>query len=487
MRHCLNPGCLHPSNPENHQFCIKCGQKLLLRERYWAQRILGQGGFGRTFLAVDEDKPSKPFCVIKQLLPQAQGTASLSKAAELFAQEAGQLEQLGDHPQIPELLAYFTDNGQQYLVQEFVNGVTLAQELTENGVFCEQQIRELLIDLLGILDFVHGKNVIHRDIKPENIIRRKLDQRLVLVDFGAAKVLQQVQRTVTGTIIGSAEYCAPEQSMGKAKFASDLYSLGVTCLHLLTRMSPFDLYDFNEMAWVWRDFLSGNSVSDELGQILDHLIQQAPNKRAQSAQAVLQLLQPTSTALNSPQTPQPTLSKPETQPQPNSLLIHPTNFPIPLQYQELEQLLKAQEWRKADEETAQQILKVTDRSSLGYLNPEDMPKIPCVDLQIIDQLWLKYSQGLYGFSIQKQIYNNLDCESEKLWKTFCDVIGWRKKGSWLYYRNLNFSLSAPKGHLPVIKIYYEALGIGSLFGQGDFGFESDDFAAFIKRLDECKI
>lgn len=126
MRHCLNPSCLHPSNLENHQFCIKCGQKLLLRERYWAQRILGQGGFGRTFLAVDEDKPSKPFCVIKQLLPQAQGTASLSKAAELFAQEAEQLEQLGHHPQIPELLAYFTDNDQQYLVQEFVNGATLA-------------------------------------------------------------------------------------------------------------------------------------------------------------------------------------------------------------------------------------------------------------------------------------------------------------------------------------------------------------------------
>jgi serine/threonine protein kinase len=87
---------------------------------------------------------------------------------------------------------------------------------------------------------------------------------------------------VTGTIIGTAEYCAPEQAMGKAKFASDLYSLGVTCLHLLTQMSPFDLYDSDEMEWAWRDFLNGNAVSDELGQILDHLIQQAPKRRSRS-------------------------------------------------------------------------------------------------------------------------------------------------------------------------------------------------------------
>ncbi|WP_245788836.1 protein kinase domain-containing protein [Spirulina major] len=339
---------------------------MLLRERYWAQRILGQGGFGRTFLAVDEDKPSKPFCVIKQLLPQAQGTENIAKAETLFAQEAEQLEQLGHHPQIPELLAYFTDNGQQYLVQEFVDGATLAQELAENGVFSEQQIRELLIDLLGILDFVHSKNVIHRDVKPDNIIRRSSNQKLVLVDFGAAKVLQQVQRTVTGTIIGAAEYCAPEQAMGKAKFASDLYSLGVTCLHLLTRMSPFDLYDSNEMEWVWRDFLSGNSISDELGQILDHLIQQASNKRARSAQDVLQLLQPARTGAHPSQISQTILSEPETQ----QSLVQSQPSQIPARYQRLATLLKAGDWRSADAATAKQMLVVANRTEEGWLNPE---------------------------------------------------------------------------------------------------------------------
>ena len=287
MSQCLNPECL-TINPDNFQFCQKCGSKLLLVERYWAKSILGQGGFGRTFLAVDEFKPSKPFCVIKQFLPQAQGTETVAKAAELFAQEAERLELLGKHSQIPELFAYFSVDNRQYLVQEFIKGETLQQELDNRGAFNESQIRELLIDLLSVLQFVHSHNVIHRDIKPENIIRREADKKLVLVDFGAAKIMPTTQRrTVTGTVIGSAEYCAPEQSMGKAKSGSDLYSLGVTCLHLLTQMNPFDLYDVMEMEWVWRDCLNGNFVSDDLGKVLDSLVEQKPKLRHQKVEDVL--------------------------------------------------------------------------------------------------------------------------------------------------------------------------------------------------------
>ena len=124
MSQCLNPECLN-INPDNFQFCQKCGNKLLLVERYWAKNILGQGGFGRTFLAVDEFKPSKPFCIIKQFLPQAQGTETVAKAAELFAQEAERLELLGKHPQIPEIFAYFSVDIRQYLVQEFIKGETI--------------------------------------------------------------------------------------------------------------------------------------------------------------------------------------------------------------------------------------------------------------------------------------------------------------------------------------------------------------------------
>ena len=124
MTQWLNPGCLKPNPPETI-FCQSYGEKLVLAERYRALKIIGQGGFGRTFQAVDEYKPSKPFCVIKQFFPQAQATKTLSKAAELFAQEAERLDSLGRHPQIPELLAYFIQDNRQYIVQEFINGKNL--------------------------------------------------------------------------------------------------------------------------------------------------------------------------------------------------------------------------------------------------------------------------------------------------------------------------------------------------------------------------
>ena len=140
MSQCLNLECLSP-NSDNSEFCQKCGNKLFLVERYWVKSILGLGGFGRTFLAVDELKPSKPFCVIKQFLSQAHGSENMEKAAELFAEEGEKLKLLGKHPQIPELYTYFTVDSRQYLVQEFIQGKTLKQELDNYGVFNESQIR----------------------------------------------------------------------------------------------------------------------------------------------------------------------------------------------------------------------------------------------------------------------------------------------------------------------------------------------------------
>jgi Uncharacterized conserved protein len=288
MSQCLNPDCLQ-LNSKTTIFCQKCGSKLLLRERYRALKILGQGGFGRTFLAVDEDKPSQPYCVIKQFLPQAQGTNNQEKAGELFKQEAIQLEKLGKHQQIPELFAHFIQDNRQYLVQEYIPGQNLAQELAKTGAFSETKIINLLDDLLPVLAFIHQQPVIHRDIKPENIIRRQGDNKLVLVDFGAAKAATRTALAVTGTVIGSAGYTAPEQGLGKPTFASDLYSLGVTCINLLTNKEPFDLFDSGEGDWVWRDYLTVK-VNNTLGQVLDKLLQQGTKKRFQTAQEVLEAI-----------------------------------------------------------------------------------------------------------------------------------------------------------------------------------------------------
>ncbi|MEH2252085.1 serine/threonine-protein kinase [Nostoc sp.] len=293
MSYCLNPHCPKPENPADVKFCRTCGSKLLLKERYGAIKPIGQGGFGKTFLAVDEDKPSKPRCVIKQFYPQVQGTNTFAKAVELFNQEAVQLDELGKHPQIPELLAYFTQEDRQYLVQEFIDGQNLAQELAHKGAFNEIQIRQLLNDLLSVLQFCHARHVIHRDIKPENIIREsdaygkgEAQRKLVLVDFGAAKSATSTALNKTGTSIGSPEYVAPEQMRGRAIFASDIYSLGATCINLLTGRSPFDSYDTNNDTWVWQQYLQ-TPVSNQLNHILNKMLESIPIRRYQTVDEVL--------------------------------------------------------------------------------------------------------------------------------------------------------------------------------------------------------
>ncbi len=300
MSYCFNPNCSQPHNSDAAKFCQNCGSKLLLSSslngtntsNYQGLQLIGQGGFGRTFLAVDINQPLQPRCVIKQFFPQ---TRNAQKASELFEQEAQQLQILGQHSQIPTGLDYFEQEGYQYLVQEFIAGKNLEEELLEKGAFDEAKIRALLNDLLPVLQFVHNHKVIHRDIKPDNIIRRfgskKSSGNLVLVDFGAAKLVTGGMLPKTGTMIGSAAYTAPEQLMGKADFASDIYSLGVSCIHLLTNIPPFDLFDSQEGNWAWRDYLK-TPVSDELGQILDKMLQGARSRRYHSVAAVLRQLNP---------------------------------------------------------------------------------------------------------------------------------------------------------------------------------------------------
>jgi WD40 repeat protein len=290
MTYCLNPQCQKPQNPEGNKFCQNCGAKLLLSERYRAIKPTGKGGFSRTFLAVDE-REGKRRCVIKQFRGQTQN------AAELFRKDIARLEELGKHPQIPELLAHFELDDRQYLVQEYIEGQNLAEKLADDGAFSEAQIRELLTELLPVLHFLHEGKLLHRDIKPANMIRRQSSAssgergEIVLVGFGAAKYATETALAKTGTLIGSAEFAAPEQLMGKATFASDIYSLGVSCIYLLTEIHPFDLFDSMEGTWVWRDY-TGNRVSTELGGILDKMLHQTVRRRYQSAEEVLKDLNP---------------------------------------------------------------------------------------------------------------------------------------------------------------------------------------------------
>ncbi|WP_366525040.1 bifunctional serine/threonine-protein kinase/formylglycine-generating enzyme family protein [Acaryochloris sp. IP29b_bin.137] len=256
----------------------------MLRNRFKILKPLGQGGFGKTYLAEDTDKLNRP-CVIKQLFYQGQSSNANQKIIELFMREAEQLDRLKANQQIPDLLAYFEEEGYLYLAQEYVDGGDLLKELQTDGPFSAEKIKELLFALLPVLAFIHSKGLIHRDLKPENIMRRKLDGRLVLIDFGVARQISMSKLSLTGTKVGSPGYFSVEQfAEGKATASSDLYS----CFHLLTGQYPGDLWTMQGYGWVnnWQDYLS-HAIDSQLAAILDKLLQVRSEDRYQSADEVL--------------------------------------------------------------------------------------------------------------------------------------------------------------------------------------------------------
>jgi serine/threonine protein kinase len=260
----------------------------ILKERYRLFDVIGKGGFYKTFLAVDEGKFPPVSCVVQEFWLQNQSFECLQRKAQV-------LVELGKHPQIPTVFDFFLENDCFYLVQEFVAGSNLASLIEEEGVFSESQIWQLLEDILPVLKFIHDCNMIHCNIKPENIILRfPLNSPLqkwdvVLVNFGTAQLMSNIESPANTRIIGSPEYAAPEQAQGKPVFASDIYSLGVTCIYLLTHIPPFDLFDVANNGWAWQDYLT-TKVSDRLTKILDKLLQNAVNRRFQSASEVMEAM-----------------------------------------------------------------------------------------------------------------------------------------------------------------------------------------------------
>ena len=209
----------------------------VLDRRYQIIEALGKGGFGHTFLAKDTKRPGYPICVVKQFKPSFSDPELLNKARELFNREAETLQNLGEHSQIPRLLAYFEENEEFYLVQEYIAGKTLDRELIPGQSLTESQVISLIKELLKIIAFVHSHKVIHRDIKPSNIIRKEQDNKLVLIDFGAVKQIttEGQQKTI---VIGTPGYMPPEQSMGNPNFCSDIYAVGMIGIQALTGIKP---------------------------------------------------------------------------------------------------------------------------------------------------------------------------------------------------------------------------------------------------------
>ncbi len=267
-----------------------------MRDRYRVTKALAQGGFGATFLAQDEGLPGEPICVIKQLRPTASAPELLEMSRELFAREANTLGKIGNHPQVPRLLDYFEDDQQFYLVQEYVSGWTLQEEVKRSGPFSEAGAKQFLSEILPMLEYIHGRQVIHRDIKPANLIRRSEDRKLVLIDFGAVK--NQVNQTAASSsehtafttfAVGTPGFAPPEQFAMRPVYASDIYAVGVTCIYLLTGKSPKDL-DYNpltgEMLWQHKV-----QISAHFGEVLRKMLEGSVRHRYQSANEVLKALE----------------------------------------------------------------------------------------------------------------------------------------------------------------------------------------------------
>ncbi|MCC5616584.1 serine/threonine-protein kinase [Nostoc sp. CHAB 5836] len=296
MSYCLNPTCLNPENLAYSQRCQSCGSQLLLRDRYQVIKSLGQGGFGATFLAYDQGLPGEPSCVIKQLRPSGSAPHVLQMARELFEREAKTLGKIGNHPQVPRLLDYFEDHGQFYLIQEYISGDTLQEEVKLNGIFTETGVKQFLSEILPLLQYIHDQKVIHRDIKPANLIRRTQDARMVLIDFGAVKnqisqgaLSQSGQTALTAYAIGTPGFAPPEQMAMRPVYASDIYALGVTCIYLLTSKTPKDLdYNPNTGEIMWQQLVQ---VSDHLSNVLRKMLEVSVRNRYHSATEVLRALE----------------------------------------------------------------------------------------------------------------------------------------------------------------------------------------------------
>ncbi|MBD2464787.1 serine/threonine protein kinase [Oscillatoria sp. FACHB-1407] len=271
-----------------------CGSKRLFRNRYKVLQTLGRGGFGVTYLAKDVSLPGSPECVIKQLCPKVNNPAILQRASERFEREAKTLAQLGSHAQVPQLLDYFQEQGEFYLVQEYIRGVNLAKEVRNVGPLSELAVKRFLREILPVLDYIHRNQVIHRDIKPLNIIRCEDDGRLVLIDFGAVKeqiveVDDMTQRGQSTQFVGTVGFAPPEQISLRPVFASDIYAIGMTCLYLLTGRPPME-FDCDPLTGeiMWESMLH---LSDHFGKVLSKMLKCSVVDRYQSAEQVLRALE----------------------------------------------------------------------------------------------------------------------------------------------------------------------------------------------------
>jgi eukaryotic-like serine/threonine-protein kinase len=407
-------------------------------DRYIIEDKLGEGGFGVTYLA--QKAQNRQRVVIKTLKDELLSDRNFARYRDKFRDEALLLS-LCKHPNIVQIDNYFIEGDLPCIAMEYVAGEDLWKLVEKRGILLSETEALNYIRKAGeAVIVVHDKGLLHRDIKPQNLMVRD-NQDAVLIDFGLARgfIPDRTQQMTFGLTHG---FAPPEQYAETGRFAeyTDVYALAATLYYLLTITTPTPAYLRALNHPLKPPFQINPNISDAVHRAIIKGMEMDVTKRPQSVQKWLAML-----------------------PQPINLISAKG-----VDYGKLDRLLASGKWEEADRETARVMLKVAGEKQDGWLNDEHIDNFPCEDLRTIDQLWVKYSNERFGFSVQKRIYQSLGGTREfdsKIWEAFLDKLGWRVNSNGLDYRELKFNTKAPEGHLPGRGRKGLACGLLSLFSR----------------------
>ncbi|WP_084386873.1 serine/threonine-protein kinase [Anabaena sp. CA = ATCC 33047] len=427
--------------------------------RFIIQKVIGCGGFGITYRAM-EQRTGKIF-VLKTLNHLQQMTADFPEQQQKFVQEAFRLAKC-HHPHIVEVHEVFQENELWVMVMEYIDGQNLADYVDEWGKLSEDEALRYIEQVGKALEYVHDRGFLHRDVKPNNILLRRTTKEAVLIDFGLAREFT-VGRTGSMTNAKTEGYAPIEQYERRGNFGAytDVYALAATLYSLLTGEVPFPA-NFRKSGIPLPPPKQFNSqISDRVNDAIIKGMALEPDKRTQT---VLQFRKDLGLVSSGNQG--------EVQ----------LKSAVGMDYSKLRDLLAAGKWKAADDETARVMLAVAKREKERWLRKEDIDNFLCEDIRTIDQLWVKYSNGRFGFSVQKRIYQSLggtrDYDRE-IWEAFGDKVGWSQGGSWLYYTDITFDITAPEAHLPLCPCYNWVREEGYV--------ALCDFSSLASRLVDCNL
>ena len=408
---------------------LQPGKPLKQRPQYVIEKIIGEGGFGITYKARHQDLNFP--VVIKTPNSRLCRDANYPRFVEGFRKEGRTLAKISQnhHPNIVRIIDFFEEDNLPCLVMDFVKGENLYHLIQDKGILSEKIAIDYIKQIADALSLCHENGIIHRDAHPGNMILRENSNTVILIDFGLAGNVNSQSINQAANLA----FAPWEQMLETEKSANiDVYTLAASLFYLVTgdtpiaslarKMSNRDLIEPKQL---------NSRISDKLNQAIVKGLELEPKNRPQSMEEWVALFPSISDENNGKEV--------------------QLKSAVGMDYRKLRDLLKAWKWEEAEKETLRVMLVVAKREKEGWLENEDIDNFPCEDLRTIDQLWVKYSNDKFGFSVQKRIYQSFGGTREynyETWNKFVDRVGWRKGENWLYYNDITFEKTALEGHLP---------------------------------------